>query len=276
MLKQQCIPGNLKNLVEFCAQNRRKRCYRFDVLNEQKEFLALHRNLYPDQQVIFENLRSGPQLPNEITFASYKKLSVAHKKAKTNGRPLKQASPAKTNDADVLSLNQIYGRYAELKKAGLTRFDPIRADPADWMDKFETFTAKHGQESSESRLTIVPYFLEHEPPKYLEYYWRAKKNSSDFKTFRERFVQEFASYKSREIQKAFSYQFNDGDLVDYTKRKFKLIERVFPDLSEFDKIRSVIAGMNRAHLIEHFSVNMAPNKDQFMIKVTELELGIPH
>lgn len=284
VLKQRCIPVNLRHSTIASLKEKVKRSSRPCELDEQKEFLALHHTIHPNQQVIFERTRSGLRIAKDIrqvSFASYKR-TAAQQQVRTKCRSFKaqDADLAEIDDLiqedpDVLSVHQMYVLYVELKRAGLQRFDPIQADPAKWIHKFETLTAKYGAKSSDWLLTVVAYFLERTPLDYLKYL-RAQSPAIDYATFREQFIRSFASCRALKIQEAFSYQFIDGDLVDYAKKKFDLIESVFPNFTALDKIRSVIAGMNRKSLIDYFSINMPQDKNAFITKATELTLGIPH
>lgn len=266
MLKQKCTPANLPFQLTIISKEKKKRTKcttKTSVLDEQQEFLNLHHSLYPNRKLILEQTRNG------LRFAEDKRPSAAKKRA--------GAAEVNNNQfaEQVPSINQIYELYVKLRSAGITKFDPLRANTVEWMSKFETLVSNCGQESDELLFTLVPYFLE---PTLLDYlkFMREQVHSMNWPSFREQFLLTFSSFKSEKIQEAFGYQYKDGDLVDYAKKKFELIDRVFPDLSDFDKIRSVIAGMNRKYLIDHFSLNMAHDKDEFIIKVTELALGIPH
>ena len=281
MLKQRCIPANLQSPVEPVKPEPKKvkRCFRTNVLDEQQEFLTLHTEINPDQQVIFERTLTGLKIANakDLSFASYKRAAIQQQRIVRKSREEHNVyMEIDRPEEEEFSIDQIYKLYVQLKKAGLVKFDPIRADPAEWIQQFEMLATKCGLKSSEALFTMMAYFLERNPLEYLRHLRTTGDEGLDYISFREKFILNFASYKSLKIQKAFGYQFVDGDLVDYAKKKFELIEQVFPELSEFDKIRSVIAGMNRKNLIDHFSINMAPTKDQFLIKVTELALGIPH
>lgn len=280
VLKQKCVPANMPLYLAGNEKKKRiKRVFKRSVFDEQQEFLNLHQNINPNHLVILEPTRNGPRVAKmKLTEVDHRVRGQSEKGKDPAGNQLDGRTDANNNNQspELPSINQLYECYVKLKKAGLTKFDPIREDPIEWLNKFERLVSNRSHESDdELRFTILPYFLEPTPLDYLKH-MRAKADRLDYRAFREQFILTFSCYKSQKIQEAFTYQYQDGDLVDYAKKKFELIDNVFPELSDFDKIRSVIAGMHRKHLIHHFSLNMARDRDEFIIKVTELALGIPH